>query len=262
MTTPKKVLIACPTLGLDPDPNRWLVTLLRITNGIRKAGMSHACFFPYRENWWNSNNMIWNVAFQGEFDWILRCDDDVWGAAPDAFQKLLDADKDVIGASYPVRQFPYAMCAFKRQSPDDSIVEIWKTENRSGLLSVQGRGVQECDLVGFGMTLIKVEPFLMLERPIYKGQEVCPDDTYFAQLCYDNGIKQHVHMDVQLCHREVTPHNRMYLFNADARGMLAQRMVQPGTRLNNELIEMFGADGQKDFGTLKGFQTSPIIQVK
>jgi hypothetical protein len=252
MSEPKKVLIAMPTLGLDPDPNRWLRFMLNITNDIRKAGMSHASMFPYKETWWPACNQIWNTAFQNNFDYILRIDDDVWGGRQDAFRALVEADKDVIGAAYPMRMFPYQICAFDRVNKSGNVVDIWNKETVLGMSEVRGTGVQPCDLIGFGMTLIKVEPFKYLERPIYKGEQNCPDDTYFAQGCIDAGIQQFVHMDVMLGHRDVTPSNRMYLFNSDARMYLRTGHIKSGVKFHDDLIELFGEDGMKDIDKIKG----------
>lgn len=259
---PKRVLIACPTLGLEPDPDQWLTTLLVIINDIRRNKMVHACLFPYKMTWWPANNFIWDVAFRQEFDYILRLDDDVWGASMDAFSHLLAQDKDVIGAAYPLRDFPYSLAAYNRIDDNQSIVDCAKNNrvNPASLAEVSGRGVVRCDLVGFGMTLIKVDPFRKIPRPIYKGEQVCPDDSYFAQICLDNKIEQYVDFDVALNHRHVMHHNRGYLFNADARALIMSGQI---TRGNNQfwdtLLDNFGDDGIKDFGHLKGSQPEKRI---
>lgn len=214
----KSVLIACPTRGLNQDPQQWLASLIVILNDVRKSGFTHATYFPYQMNWWDANNEIWNIALRHKFTHILRIDDDVWNVPMDGFSKLYAADKDVIGAAYPNRRFPYTVCALNRTT-EDSLVDTSSQGNLT-LKAVQnygyaGEDILPCDLVGFGMTLIKVAPFKYLERPMYKGQETCPDDTYFAQVCLDNNIKQFVHFGVRLHHRHVTFANNGHLYNAD-----------------------------------------------
>ena len=257
----KKILIACPTLGIWDDPQKWLTLLLTVLNDIRRMRVGHACFFPYRLAWAPANNAIWNVAFQQEFDYILRLDDDVWGLDPGLLQKLFDADKDVVGARYPMRHFPYSNCEFNRTDKTKSLIQSFldRRDDPAALVENREEGVVPVDLVGFGMTLIKVAPFRMVERPIYRGEEVCPDDTYFAQLCIENGIQQYVCTEVNLCHRDVTPLNRLFLFNADARWMIRSGIIHPGNKWYDELIALFGDDGQKDFRTLKGLEESPLI---
>ncbi len=214
----RKVLIVCPTLGLDPDPDKWLNSLLIIMNNCRREGFTHALFAPFRQQWWPANNLIWDCAFANNFDYILRIDDDIHGAPMDCFSKLLNADKVVIGAAYPNRRYPYTVQAMVR-AEDKPLPEIYQ-KNLPLLQSVQwhgytGENVQEVELIGFGMTLIKVKPFKFMDRPMYKGEENCPDDTYFAQVCLENGIKQYVHWGVRIKHAHVTFENSGHLYNAD-----------------------------------------------
>lgn len=213
----KRVLIACPTLALNPNPNQWLQSFLSIINGVRRERMTHATLFPYRKNWWDANNMIWDAAFENKFDYILRMDDDVHEVPDEAFSKLLEADKDVIGAAYPSQHFPYFTCAV-RKTTNHSFIDLHK-KNIEALEEAKpekdGSQIVKVDLVGFGMTLIKVEPFKYLERPIYKGVEECPDDSYFAQICADNGVEQYVHFGVRIAHRHVNFRNNRHLFQAE-----------------------------------------------
>lgn len=249
----KRVLIAVPTLGLDPDPSRWMTTFLRIVADIRKNGLSYSFIAPYRMTWWAANNYIWEAALQGEFDYILRMDDDIWGATTDAFSRLYQAGVDVIGAAYPARDFPFAICALNRVDKETNMIDAWVNRRTKPhpMVEVSGEGILPCDFIGFGMTLIKVEPFALLPRPIFNGPEVCPDDSFFAQLCKDAGIQQYVNFDVQLCHREITPLNKLFLYNAEARRLINNGSIAPGTPYSDVLIESFGADGMKDFYTIK-----------
>jgi len=214
-----RVLVACPTLGLNPDPDIWLNSLIRILNGFRRENFTHAVFCPYKQLWWQANNLIWDCAFSEKFDYILRIDDDIHGVPDDAVSMLLNANKDVIGAAYCNQRYPYTVNAMVR-SADDTFANIYKGSTKAYVQSVQwhgyeGTGVEHVELIGFGMTLIKVAPFKFLERPMYKGEEDCPDDSYFAQVCLDNKIEQFVHWGVRLKHRHVTFQNAGHLYNAD-----------------------------------------------
>ena len=207
-----------PTLGLNPDPQLWLSSLITIMNDIRRNGMTQATFFPYRQQWWPANNEIWNVVFEHNFDYILRLDDDIWDVPTDGFSKLLQADKDVIGAAYPARRFPYLVNALNMLS-EGNIAETFNSDKLFmkpiQSYAYEGAEPEACDLIGFGMTLIKVEPFLFAERPMYRGLEICPDDSWFAQVCKDLKIQQWCHWGVRLKHAHVTFENAGHLFNAD-----------------------------------------------
>lgn len=213
-----KVLIATPTLGINPDPDAWLPGLIRIMNDCRRNGYGHALFAPYRQTWWPANNQIWDTAFIHHFDYILRLDDDISGVTYDSFSKLLQANKTVIGAAYCNRRFPYNVQALNK-TKEGNLIEIYqghgKTLDPVVPYGYTGEDIIKVDLVGFGMTLIKVAPFRWLKRPMYRGEEVCPDDTYFAQICAENNIEQFVHMGVKLQHAHVTIQNAGYLYNSD-----------------------------------------------
>lgn len=221
----RRILIACPTLGIDPDPDRWLNSLMKILNNARREGFAHAIFCPYRQLWWDANNQIWDCAFSNGFDYILRIDDDVSVVGDDDLSILLAAEKDVIGAAYANRRFPYNVQALVRTT-EDSLIDGFQSD-KCTLKPVQNfaypnKDIQKVDLIGFGMTLIKVAPFKFLERPMYKGTETCPDDSYFAQICLDNKIEQFVHYGVQIKHAHVTLQNAGHLYNADLIEMAAR----------------------------------------
>ena len=203
----KTVLISCPTGGLDPDPSRWLDSLIRIQNQIRALGMGQAFLAPYRMTWDKANNQIWDVAMKYDFDYILRIDDDVHSVPDDAVLKLIQADKDVIGAAYRSRHLPHVWCALNRTDDRTKTLVQIASEGLPVLEEATGEGVQRVDQIGFGMTLIKVAPFKQIPQPMFVGccAEV-PDDTVFADVCASNGIHQYVHMDVKLWHRDISPY--------------------------------------------------------
>lgn len=217
----RKILIACPTLGFsveaNTNPQLWLTSLLSIINQVRAAGIGFATIFPYRLQWWPANNMIWDAAFEHKFDYILRIDDDIHQVPRNAIELLLNADKPVIGAAYPNRRFPYMVQAVNRTTPD-SLIDISlqnKMVLRPACQAQGGDPVVPVELIGFGMTLIRVSDFKYFPRPMFQGPEIVPDDTYFAQLCLDNDIQQYVHFGVQLAHAQVTFSNNGFLYNAD-----------------------------------------------
>ena len=211
------ILIATPTLGIPADPQMYMTDILKVINQIQARQMGLAYYPVYRQLWHAANNMIWDVAFQNGFEYILRIDDDIHAIPDDAVGKLLDANKDVIGAAYPSRRWPFFTVAQNR-TKDKSLIEICKTDDRClqyvAPPADQPDAVLECELIGFGMTLIKTAPFSLMERPIYLGNEDVPDDTYFAQLCMDHGIKQYVHYGVKVAHAHVDYMNNGYLYNA------------------------------------------------
>lgn len=223
-------------MGVNPNPQEWLSSFITILNNLNREKLGHATFFPFGMNWWESNNEAWNIAFQHGFDYILRLDDDIWDVPQDALSKLLAADKDIIGAAYPARRFPYRVSALNLITKDDNIAETFNSPNTFmqclQTYAYEGQEPETCDLVGFGMTLIKVSSFKFCERPMYRGVQICPDDSWLAQVCKENGIQQWVHWGVRLKHRHVTFENAGHLFNAD---LLAYSDTQPKEQIVKDL---------------------------
>lgn len=223
------ILIFTPTVALHPDPHRYQESLIKIFNQIQAKEMGFGYLPAYRMSWWPAWNMAFDVAFAQGFEYILRFDDDIHQVPDDAIEKLLAADKEVIGGAYPIRYWPYFTAAMNRRN-SKSLIEIYLTDDKC-LEYVSPKLPEQCqegetpeiiraDLLGFGLTLIKTEKFKQLTRPIFLGNEEVLDDTYFSQLCLDNDIKQYVHFGVKLTHDFVDYENNLYLFNAG----LAKRM--------------------------------------
>ena len=229
------ILIFTPTLGLPADPSTYQAMLLKVINQIQARGMGLAYYPTYRQLWHQANNMAWDVAFKHGFEYILRIDDDIHDIPDDAVAKLLDANKDIIGAAYPNRRFPFMTAAMNR-TKDKSLIEICVTNDTclQYVTPVEGDEVMPCELVGFGFTLIKVAPFSLLDRPLYMGNEDVPDDTYLAQLCLDHGIQQWVHFGVKVAHAHVNYMNNGYLYNA---GVFERINAQPKEQIEKNLQE-------------------------
>ena len=248
------ILIFTPTLGLDPDPFKYQASLLRVLNQIQARGMGLSYLPVYRQFWHFANNLAWDLAFKHHFEYILRIDDDIHAIPDDAVGKLLDADKDVIGAAYPNRRWPFFPAAMSR-TKDISLIEICMTNDRC-LQYVQGLEKNEvvpCELIGFGMTLIKTEPFKYLSRPLYLGNDDVPDDTYFAQLCLDNKIQQYVHFGVKVAHAHVDFNNNGHLYNAGVYEKIHQQMkdIEDAKARGEELTDL------EDFTKL--LQEPPLV---
>ena len=153
-----------------------------------------------------------------------------------------------------MRHFPYALTAFVKKDPADNLEKIFN-ERRFGFTMPQGMGLQKVDLVGFGLTLIRVDAIKHIPRPMFYDMKGCPDDSVFCQRCADHGVEVWAHMDVQLWHRHVTPFNNLYLNNAEARYALATGAKMTDDFVKDTLVKMFGTDGQKDAGMLKAWST-------
>lgn len=253
-----KILIACPTFGLEPHPGRWLGSLLVIIQDLRRAGIDHGFLMPYRLPIHKAENLIVKTALTNGYTHILRLDDDIWGIRPGDVIKLLDADKDFISGVMFIRGFPYSRCAFRKVNPKMTLLEC-ERKGRDALMEVDGTGIQEADLTAFPFTLFKVSLFTKIKYPFFDINDPSSPDAQLCQKCTNLGVKIFVHMDIQINHQEVTPWNRLGLFNAEARRLLMSRELDPANPLYGALVRLFGEDGCKDLYILKGTGREPKI---
>jgi len=257
MENRKSILMACPTFGLCPDPGQWLATFLGAMNEFCNRGFMVNTYFPYRRPVTEADNEIAHVAITHGADYIFRMDDDVWGFQAGFVNKLLDADKEFISGAMFIAGFPYSRCAFKRLDPTKTLPEIYK--NRLMQLEEVGRGkdgspIVPCDMTATPFTLIKTSIFEKMLTPYYPFEKGVAGDSLFCQKLLDAGIQPFVHLDVQLCHRHVTPWNRSYLYNAEARAMLQSGIIDKSNPIYPRLVEQFGEKGDKDLLILKGVE--------
>jgi len=246
-----KILIACPTFALDPNPGKWLGSLLTIVLDLHKMGIAFGFQFPYRKNIYNAENQIIQKALTNSYTHILRLDDDVWGIKPGDVLKLIAADKDFISAVMYIRGFPFSRCAFKKVDPKMSLLDC-ERKGRFALEEIEGDGVQPVDLTAFPFTLFKTTIYDKMTFPYFDDKIKGSTDGQFCQKCLDLGIQPYVHMDIQINHVDVTPWNRLFLYNSEARRLLMTKQVDPTSDIYKTLVPLFGEDGTKDLYRLKG----------
>jgi hypothetical protein len=253
-----KVLIACPTFGLDPNPGKWLMSVFTIVQDLRHAGIDFGFMMPYRNTIHKAENKIIKFALTGKYTHILRLDDDIWGLKSGDVLRLLAANKDFISAVMFIRGFPFSRCAFVKKDKTMTLLECEKA-GRGALEEVDGDGVVPVDLTAFPFTLWNVDIFTKLTYPWFDEKNPVSPDAQLCQKCLDIGVQPYAHMDIQINHQDVTPWNRLGLFNAEARRLLMERTIDPTDRMYAPLVEMFGEDGLKDLYILKGTGREPKI---
>ena len=251
-----KILIGCPTFGLDPHPGKWLSSLLIVTQDLKRAGIEYGFCFPYRKTIHKAENQIIKTALTNKFTHILRMDDDVWGINPGDVIKLIEADKDFISAVMFVRGFPYSRCAFVKANPEWTLEEC-ERRGRDTLREAEGDGVVPVDLTAFPFTLFKIEIFTKLKWPFFDEKLAYSPDAQFCDKCKEIGVQPYAHMDIQINHQEVTPWNRLHLFNSEARRLLMSKAMDPTDPRYKYFVELFGKDGLKDLYILKGTGREP-----
>lgn len=133
---------------------------------------------------------------------LLFLEDDHWGHTRPMLQALLRADTPICGINYYSRWFPYYSCLMR---------EIYRTIPTQRFAGQNFKeGYHECDLIGFGMTLIKREVFSKLTKPYFEinthgGKDTYATDINFCDRLRSAGIPLIGCFDYTLNHRDVTP---------------------------------------------------------
>jgi len=192
---------------------------------------------------------IWNKCTH-----LLLMDDDIYDVQLSDLQKLLAADKEVIGGVMYASGFPYAMCVFRRYDTDKKVIDMpsdnvmhrlyeipcnctkcgtgmshWDAKFCPVCGATQDNMIQKADLIPFPFTLIKTSVFKKMKKPWFHCELEYPSDSWFADRCKEAGIQEYAHMGVRLNHRGITDLSRQHYFNMD---MAKKQAAQDGGLIN------------------------------
>lgn len=214
-----RILIGVPILAWTHEFAQSFLsfwTSLMLHSSGRKFTVGYR--FAYRRPVHMAENELAEFAVNSGCTHILLMDDDIYDVTADDLFKLLDANKDVVGGIMFTSQFPYAMCAFRRYDLKTRVIEQPILDTPARLYEVppdQQVGVQPCDLIPFGFTLIKTDVFKRIEKPWFECNNQAPTDSFFMDAVMDAGIKPHAHFDVWLNHNGVTRITKPFLFQIE-----------------------------------------------
>ena len=170
--------------------------------------------FTYRRPVHMAQEELAQFAVDSNCTHLLLMDDDIYDVTPQDLLNLLLADKDVIGGIMFTSKFPYAMCAFRRYNLKTRVAEQPILDGPARLYEIppeQQVGIQACDLIPFGFTLIKTSVFNEIEKPWFHCDTQAPTDSWFMDSILDAGIKPYAHFDVWLNHNGCTRQTRPFL---------------------------------------------------
>lgn len=142
---------------------------------------------------------LFKYAVQQEADYVLSLDSDHVYKAEHLYKLIKDLEDnnlDMLSAKYYVRDTvftrprPLAMC--NRQ--EDKYIKIIPAEDE--------KGIQECDVVGFGFLVFKmgmVKGLMMKHSPLFKMSNY-GEDAYFCEIAKREGYKVAYDADVIVGH--------------------------------------------------------------
>ncbi|MBW1673795.1 MAG: hypothetical protein JRJ45_09160 [Deltaproteobacteria bacterium] len=132
---------------------------------------------------------------------ILFVEDDSTHIPDGALRKLLDHDVDVVGAYAYARHWPHYAMIFKKMNPNEN--KPWLAEEMAGVVLIDpDQGLKEVDMVPYQFTLIKMSVFQKIEAPwfFYDYRADRLTDFWFADKCFEQGIKIHCDTDLIIQH--------------------------------------------------------------
>ena len=202
---PVRILIGVSILSYSHEfvqsfLNLW-TQLCMIRNFGRKLEIAYK--FAYRRPVHMAQEELAQFAIETGCTHVLLMDDDIYDVTVQDVQKLVDADKDVIGGIMFTSKFPHAMCAFRRYDIKTRVAQQPILDGPARLYELppeQCVGVQPCDLIPFGLTLIKTSVFDKIEKPWFRCDTQAPTDSWFMDSILDAGITAYAHFDVWLNH--------------------------------------------------------------
>ena len=164
-------------------------SLFQFRTEIEKSHRVESCFV-YGKKRDEAREILVDKFLRSECDYLLFLDDDHTGHRAEMLEGLLAADTYVCALKCYARYFPF-QCTLMTV---DRVNNIYFADDTR-------RGYMVCNLVGFGMTLIKRETFDLIERPYFKCDERGErEDNYFCHKLEKAGIMPVGYFDYVLPH--------------------------------------------------------------
>lgn len=187
----------------------------------------------YRKPVHMAEEYLVNVARFNKCTHILFMDDDIYDVKKEMIDKLLEADKDVIGGVMYASKFPHAMCVFRRFDTTKKVIDMpsdnsmyrlyeipcncvkcnvplshWDAKFCPACGAENNNLIQEADLIPFAFTLMKLSVFDKIKKPWFHCTTVYPTDSWFADRLLEVGLREYAHMGVRLNHAGINDFTR------------------------------------------------------
>jgi len=158
-----------------------------------------------------------NLAINQGFDYLWMIDDDMI-VPPDLFEKLVRHDKDVIAPLAFMRFYPHKPVIYNVVEGYDTVTKQHYYQNYVVDRYPKNKLV-ECDAVGFGSVLIKVNILEKLEKPWFMVMTGAGEDIHFCHRAKRAGFKIFMDTSVKLAHlgrrKKITEHTYEHATDTD-----------------------------------------------
>ena len=139
-----------------------------------------------------------DIALEGEMDYLFMIDDDMLVPA-DTFELLIKNDVDICAALAFTRHDPHKPVIYNLSGGYDELVKKSYYVNQPVITYPKEKLVQ-CDAVGFGGVLIKMEVFKKMERPWFMCTSGAGEDINFCHKAGEAGFKIYMDTRIKLGH--------------------------------------------------------------
>ena len=187
------------------------------------------------------------TAVNNGFDYLLMIDDDMI-CPPDLFEKLLRHNVDVIAPLAFMRFYPHKPVIYNVAEGYDTVTKQHYYQNYVVDRYPKNQLV-ECDAVGFGSVLIKVDILEKLEKPWFMVMTGAGEDIHFCHQAKRAGFKIHMDTATKLGHlgkrKKITEHTYEHANDTD-----------------KEREEKGDTDKYKDFGPVRFEDRPGVVKLK
>jgi hypothetical protein len=119
-----------------------------------------SCYMVYGKQLVDAQNDIGNMFINGDYDYLLLTEDDIWGHTVEMLDDLIAGNADVISMKYFSRHYPYVVIPIPKG--------IHKEDGKFQMNIIGCKDkYADSGLLGFGMTLIKRKVFIYLDKPYF-----------------------------------------------------------------------------------------------
>lgn len=173
----KTVAIVCPTVGTDVHVC-FALSLTRLAVSF-PHGTRLVLLNPRSSIIANNRNEGVSLALKGPVDYVLFIDTDM-SFPPETAARYLEADKDIIGANYIMRNAPHKSL----------VVPLDPDENGAQPIT---EDIMEVKRLPTGLMMIKASVFDKISKPWFKygyvNEELCGEDYMFCDEARNAGFK-------------------------------------------------------------------------
>ena len=174
-----------------------------------------------------ARNIISDFFIAKNYDYLLFLDDDHSGHTVEMVEALIKPDEYICAIKCYSKTLPHLCTLMDYSGHDHPLVKYKPKDNKNGY--------DYCDLVGFGMTIIKRELFDKISVPYFVAEDNRREDNYFCDKMQSVGIKPIGCFDYVLTHNGINQENAE-IFNNELLKDLAEDLKNKIPNFDEEKI--------------------------